>query len=266
MLHHSEWLHEAQSVPVGQKRRFYHGAEPTAALDCYNNVDSWSAYCHRCKVTGYVRKEFLAKVDVTQPIYRKYLPKNLRTIGSLDEVLVVKIVLMLHSKGVSLNMLQRFNPMYSPDDQRLVFKFKGVHVGRDVTGVSPQKWFIYHNDNPMSYVYLQGKSESVKRKEYVVLTEDLFSAIKVQEYTGLNTLWNMGTNFKDSTFSFITDKHVIVFTDGDKAGADCSSTISRRCKIFDIPCTVVQTKEGYDPKDYKGSELREVLHAFLPKI
>ena len=261
-MHSSEWLHEAKKVPLGQKRRVYHGAESTQALDVYNNVDSWSAYCHRCKESAYVRKELVGRVQNIAPVYRKYVPTRLMTPQDLylaEYNTWLALVKLLHRKGVSLALLEKYNTMYSPIDQRLVFRFKGVSVGRDVTEQSAQKWFVYHSDNPMQYVYLQSEKMPTIR-ERVVLVEDLFSAIKVHAYTGLSTVWLMGTNFKDSVLELLVNKEVVVFTDGDKAGTDCANTVKRRCDLFNIPCEVIKTKAGYDPKDYKGYEIQEVLN------
>lgn len=263
-MHTSEWLTDAKNVPVGQKRRVYHGAEPTAALDVYNNIDSWSAYCHRCKQSGYVRKQMVAKASVIAPIKRKYLPSNLVPLSTLhrtDESTWRSIVLLLFRKGVSVELLSKYNPMYSPTDCRLVFKFAGVNVGRDVTELNPSKWFVYANGNPKHYVYLQNEKRA-RYTKYVAVVEDLFSAIKIHAYTGLDTLWMMGTNFKESILECVMDSHLIVFTDGDKAGQDCSRKINNVCDLFDIPCEVINTRQGYDPKDYTGNELREVLKEY----
>lgn len=264
-MHHSEWLSDAKNVPVGQKRRVFHGAEPTAALDVYNNLDSWSAYCHRCKQSGYVRKDMVAKASVIAPIKRKYLPTNLVpmiTLHRTDESTWRSIVMLLYKKGISLEILSKYKPMYSPVDCRLVFQFEGINVGRDITEQSISKWFVYANDNPKHYVYLQNEKR-VQRGKYVVLVEDLFSAIKVHTYTGLDTLWLMGTNFKESILECVMDSHVITFTDGDDAGIKCAQKIRNICELFDIPCDVINTKQGYDPKDYTGKELRKVLKDFI---
>lgn len=264
-MHTSEWLDDAKRVPVGQKRRVYHGAESTAALDVYNNLDSWSAYCHRCKQAGYMRKELVAKASVVPPIKRKYLPRNLVPLDRLhrtDELTWRSIALLLFKKGMSVALVSKYNPMYSATDCRVVFRFNGVDVGRDVTEQSASKWFVYANDEPQQYVYLQDDIHA-ERTKYVVLVEDLFSAIKVNTYTKIDTIWMMGTNFKDSILECIMDSHVLVFTDGDKAGTDCASTVKRSCELFNIPCDVIKTKTGYDPKDYKGHEIKEVLKDFI---
>ena len=136
-IHHSEFLEQAKKVPVGQKRRVYHGAEPTRAMDVFNNDDSWSCYCHRCRETGYVRKQYVEEVVEVQPQFRKYLSTpdciSLSELYKLDKRKYNRLVLLLHDKGMSSITIDSLKPMYNTKDDRLVFKFKDIHIGRDCT-------------------------------------------------------------------------------------------------------------------------------------
>lgn len=261
-LHQSEWLDDAKRVPVGQKRRVYHGAEITAAMDVWNNEDSWSCYCHRCHQGGKVYKEFLQRADPDIPVYQKLLiPSDLINIGTLavDHNTVYKdLILLLQSKGVSLVSINELNPMYNTRDKRLVFRFNGVDIGRDCTGRSPAKWLVYNHPKPRGYVYLQG-SNAYRMREPVILTEDLFSAQKIRYYTGWSALCLLGTNFKDDTAHFLLDKLAVVATDGDPAGHDAKINIFKRCDLFGIPACHVDVPDGLDPKDMKPDELIQLF-------
>lgn len=261
-MHHSEWLDLAKKVPVGQKRRHYHGAELTKALDVWNNEDSWSAYCHRCHTSAKVRKQFIEKIDHVAPVFRRYLDRSsLITLESLHERYPAKykaLVKLLHDKGMSTVTIAPLNPTYNTKDDRLVFRFKGVDIGRDCTGISPAKWLLYDQDNALGYVYLQGKN-SFSTQEPVIMTEDLFSAQKIRYYTGYSTLCLLGTKFPNSTFQFLLDKHAVIATDGDKAGWAAQRTINQRCELFGVKYSNVVIPEGYDPKDMTPTQLNEIF-------
>lgn len=257
-LHTSEWLADAKKVPVGQKRRVYHGAELTAAMDVWNNEDSWSCYCHRCHVGGKVYKQYLQRVDEGAPVFRKYLNKRdlvtLDTLHQTDNWKYKRVIKLLHDKGMSTVTVQDLKPMYNTVDDRLVFQFQGVGIGRDCTGRSGAKWLKYHCDDPLGYVHLQGQN-SYQTREPVILTEDLFSAQKIRYYTGWSSLVLLGTNFKNDIAHFLLDKLPVIATDGDKAGDDARRTIHTRCELFGIPVQDVHVPRGLDPKDMQPTEL-----------
>ena len=261
-MHHSEWLDLAKKVPVGQKRRHFHGAELTRALDVYNNEDSWSAYCHRCHTSAKVRKQFVERVDVTQPIYRRYLDKDcLITLEQLHDKHLFKfktLVKLLHDKGMSTVTIDDLSPMYNTKDDRLVFRFKGVDIGRDCTGLSPAKWLIYDNPDREGFVYLQGKNPYCTR-EPVILTEDLFSAQKIRYYTGYSTMCLLGTKFPNETVQFLLERQAVTATDGDPAGWKARRLINSRCELFGIPCFSADIPDGLDPKDMTPEALIETF-------
>ena len=146
-MHKSEWLDLCKRVPVGQTRRTRHGAEGRPNLVLYNNPDSWSAYCHSCKTSGFVRKEYLEPVDTSVPVYKKYLDtRDLVSLEAMSDADFKRLVLLLHDKCMSLPVMSKFNPLYNKGDERLVFRFDGVDIGRDCTGRSPAKWLKYHNE------------------------------------------------------------------------------------------------------------------------
>lgn len=263
-IHQSEWLDLAKQVPVGQKRRTRHGAEATAALDVYNNEDSWSAYCHRCHESSKVYKQFLQKVDTSVPIIRKYLDtKALVTLQELSRAHPEKYsatIVLLHSKGVSTSLIRAYKPMYCLTDDRLVFRFKGVHIGRDCTGRSPMKWFKYHVDNPESFVYLQGDNTQNTR-EFIVVCEDLFSCIKITHYTGHNTMCLLGTRFEDAKVKFFIERGFTVLGayDGDSGGDSGYMLAANRCNLLDIPLHRVVVPRNKDPKDLKPNVLIKII-------
>lgn len=264
-MHHSEFLAKAKAVPVGQKRRVHHGCGATAAMDVYNNPDSWSAYCHRCKESGRVYKEHLTPVPKDTVVYRKYC-----TDGDLLELSELaqkhpdwyrRMVVLVQSKGVSCALLEAVGATlkYNVKDHRLVLKFDGVDIGRDCTGYSSAKWLKYYRDVGLSYVYLQGESVQGVR-ERIAITEDTFSAAKITYYTGVSSMCLLGTAMDDSKLIKLLNADVLLCTDGDKAGYDAARLIKQRLQALGVPCTV-RIKAGYDPKDMTPEELLELVNA-----
>lgn len=278
-IHRSEWLDQARKVPVGQKRRVFHGAEHTAAMDVYNNEDSWSCYCHRCHDSGKVYKQVIQKVKEDTPIHRKFYNVkdtcSLRHLASTQRHKYDRLVMLLHHKGMSTALIEPYKPRYNLKDDRLCFVIDGVAVGRDCTGTSTAKWLMYHNDDPKGFVYLQGQKTG-KTCEPVIMVEDLFSAIKVKHYTGFSTLWLQGTRISDECIRLFVERNTasdlqdgnrvlpqcgaaplvgITCLDSDSAGYSGTSSIHSRFSLLGLPVSKVDIPVGLDPKDLNHKEL-----------
>ena len=162
---------------------------------------------------------------------------------------------------MSIYLVMPFKPMYNKVDKRLVFSFDGVDLGRDTTGYNGAKWLVYYRDSQKGYVYLQPKSD-VNDKD-LVLTEDLFSAIKVNHYTGKACMCLLGTNFTDDKLNFIIDNKSIpvLALDGDEAGHNGEFKIKRRLDLFGIPYKCANIPDGFDPKDLNPKQLEDLFNA-----
>lgn len=267
-LPHEEWLNDAKKVPVGQSRRVYHGAEKRPNLQVYNNADSWSSWCYACSLGGKVRKEVLEKVVEAPPEFRKYLSSS--DCCTLEQLAVQhpdkfkRLVLLLHRKHMSTALLRPYKPLYNLTDDRLVLGWYGAYIGRDCTERHHAKWFKYHNAGvPMDYVYLQGEKTG-STQEPVILTEDLFSAIKVRHYTGYSTLCCLGTHISDAIITFLTRTkyppyYPVLAFDGDAAGRKAKHSASKRLGIRGVEFTAVRVPDNQDPKDLNPLELNDLF-------
>lgn len=238
----------------------FHGAEATAAMDVYNSETYWSAYCHRCHEWGKVYKQYAAKVQEVA-IERKYFKAaDCVPVDKVAPEVFNRIVYLLHTKGVSLHLLAPYKPLYNKVDKRLVFLFDKVEVGRDTLGTNNAKWLVYYRADPKGYVYLQSKKES---DTDLVLTEDLFSAIKIRHYTGKACMCLLGTNFTDTKLDFIIQNNFtpVLALDGDKGGWDGEATIKRRLDLLGISYKCANIPTGFDPKDLNPTQLKEILNA-----
>ena len=172
--------------------------------------------------------------------------------------------------------MSKFNPLYNKGDERLVFRFDGVDIGRDCTGRSPAKWLKYHKEPSKEYVYLQGRI--CTGYEPIVLVEDLFSAIKINHYTGWSALCCLGTRITDEIIRFIssTREHhgcttsrgvqttplqriAVAAFDGDNAGRTAERDLVGRLALRGMGYRTVRIPDGLDPKDMRPNELEEMF-------
>lgn len=266
-LPNEEWLRDAQRVPVGQGRRVYHGAESRPNLAVYNNSDSWSCWCHACGVGAHVPKQVLQAVPEAPPQLHKYLSASdcvtLSELARGHSEKFKRLVLLLHKKRMSTALISPYKPVYNLTDDRLVFTFNGNSVGRDCTERHHAKWFHYHSSTRMDFLYLQGEN-TYSTREPLILVEDLFSAIKVNKYTGYSTLWCCGTRMYDTIIAFCTEPsrvfYPILAFDGDDAGDKARRTASKRLGIRGVEFSAVEVPQGLDPKDLSCTELNELFN------
>ena len=266
-LPNEEWLRDAQRVPVGQGRRVYHGAESRPNLAVYNNSDSWSCWCHACGVGAHVPKQVLQAVPEAPPQLHKYLSASdcvtLSELARGHSEKFRRLVLLLHKKRMSTALIAPYKPVYNLLDNRLVFTFNGNSVGRDCTERHHAKWFHYHSTERMDFLYLQGEN-TYSTREPLILVEDLFSAIKVNKYTGYSTLWCQGTHVSDAIIGFITYPsrafYPVLAFDGDDAGDKARRTASKRLGIRGVEFCAVEIPDDLDPKDLSHAELNELFN------
>lgn len=192
------------------------------------------------------------------------------------------LVLLLHEKRMSTALLEPYNPMYNTEDDRLVFRFNGIDIGRDCTGRSPAKWLHYDRDDRAEYVYLKGKI--IGSTEPMILVEDLFSAIKVNHYTGYSTLCCLGTRISDEIIRALgsvakpvvseqarsvpeggVHRIAVAAFDGDSAGRTAERSLINRCSLRGLGYRTVRIPDGLDPKDLSPLELNETFK-FLESI
>ena len=270
-MQHYEWQDLAKRVPVGQHRRHYHGAEKRPNLVVWNNPESYTCWCHSCNDGGKIMKEVLQPITETAPIFQKYLTLSdtctLQELSTEHPQRFKRLVLLLHRKGVSTTLLAPYKPLYSLVDDRLVLPLNGRYVGRDVTERHHAKWLVYHNNQhvPMDFVRFAHVDKLETKQPYVVLTEDVLSAIKVHHYLGLSTLWCTGTNITDAIILHIVtnNAHPILAFDGDLAGDKATKTAQKRLSIRGIEYTTVTIPEGKDPKDLNFLQLNQLFKELL---
>ena len=114
-----EWLQEAQRLPVGSSKRIYHGAERRPNLVVRNLPDKWTAYCFACK--EYAEEQSIINQDQV----------NMTGLYSLTDprVPLRRIVYFLHTKHMSLSLIQPYNPRWDARRKRLTIDLPDGRLG-----------------------------------------------------------------------------------------------------------------------------------------
>lgn len=259
-MHESEWLSEAQSVPVGRSKRIYHGAEHRPNLVVSNKPDRWTAYCFACKEYAEKRKDFVRILEEQAPdpkeiygepeVFMNLLEPSAKWLTPISD-----IAYFLHTKHMSLEWLRPYNPRWDCKRKRLVLDFQGKTIGRDIYGNSRCKWYDYRRatSNQRGLGNNSSATDCNPSSTKLVITEDAFSAIKGQcAVPNVQFIALMGTTLTNSLETSLLHsqpKMVYLMLDGDEAGRKATIRIMRRLEIFGIACKDVSPEVG-DPKDY----------------
>lgn len=255
-----EWLALAKRLPVGQSDRVQHRFEGRQNMVVRNKPEGWSAYCHACAEGGFVPKEFV-KIQAEEPReYRQMLPPDLVHLDAADAYAQQRVYAFLASKSMDMLHMQQAVCMYSPRAKRLVLGLTGpdsaAYLGRSIIGAQP-KWTQY--STPVA-----GYPSFVKVGEgsRVVITEDTFSALKVQwACPDVQAVCSLGTKLSDALVLYLLSRGdpVTIFFDGDKAGVSGAEKGRIRLAGLGMPASAY-TVHGKDPKDLSAQQIREVLY------
>ena len=243
-----EWLQEAQRLPVGSSKRIYHGAERRPNLVVRNLPDKWTAYCFACKEYAEVRKSYV-RIEEEQSIINQDQVNTSGLYNLTDpRVPLRRIVYFLHTKHMSLSLIQPYNPRWDARRKRLTIDLPDGRLGRDIYGTNPAKWYVYWNS--VQYGSAFGTNELTAQN--IILTEDMFSAIKAQRFLPdtqcIALLGTALTRGVEQALLHCKPRMVHLMLDGDETGYKGSYNVLRRLKLLGIPC-VMQNPERGDPKD-----------------
>lgn len=260
------WLREAQALPVGRSKRIRNPANPSAraSLVVRNEVDKYSAWDYRYNSRDCVYKRTVYDTAEVMASNGADLPTNLRPLTELPTYLQDTLVKFLLKKGVTPQMFGKNDLTYSAKSGRLVVKVEALdgtfYLGRDLTGRSNAKWIRYKGGERKTHAIMYGSGSGV------VLTEDYFSAVKINYATGLTAVALLGTMLRNEVALMCTEyPEVIVWLDGDEAGIRGSH---KACK--DLRALVGRVAEvniyGYDPKDLTIKEIKSTIDAITTEV
>lgn len=248
MLPPDEWLQDAQRLSVGQHDRVYHGAEHRRNMVVWNKPDCWSCYCHACNEGGIVYKEHASLVQVPEPPVVLLKPPTV-----LESPEIPQVYKHLQEKGVSLTILRKYKPQFSPIDKRLVLTDGSAVLGRDLTGRAPAKWCNYNMQRVFKTCSHHGK--------LLVLTEDVYSAAKIQYYyPEVSSMALMGTRLHRECIQLLTaTTGVCAWFDADTAGRSATQAVRLACRAIGVPFVTTSGIRAVDPKLHVAHEIQEVL-------
>ena len=257
-----EWLAQAKALHVGQKRRVRHGFETTAAMDVFNNGDSWSAYCHRCHKAGWVPKQHqqlnVVRVDPdrVQPV-----PADVIHITQASRYEQQRIWELLVQKGCPPGIIPEEALWFSASSNRILLRQGNQALGRALSPRQLPKWLEFGK------WYGQPKAWWTRYRDAgpMVLVEDALSSYKVakaiEHYapeSALSVLATLGTTVVPGLIPVLAGRDIICMYDGDKAGADGASGVRRRMAVFGGKFIEARPVSG-DPKDMTLEALYETV-------
>jgi len=256
----SEWIVEAQRLPVGQSRRVYHGSESRANMVVRNTVEGWSCHCFECNAGGFQAKELVrfSSIPSAQVVPPSSDPGTLIPIYDLSSSELKPILGHLQSKGVSPTILMWANPCLSRKDKRLVFHTEEGMVGRDLTGTHPAKWHTYR----MRMHFMRGGVYPFSDGRPVAVTEDFYSASKITYYTdgavlGVACLGTLAS--KTLTACLLNCPEVYLCFDGDEYGKRAAIKYERLLNLLGIQNSQRLPPAGFDPKDLSPEQICNLL-------
>lgn len=243
-----EWLDDAMALPIGRAKRVYHGGEHRANMRVQNMHDRYVAYCFSCNEGGVHLKDFVYGAppvlvqDTLHLDFSKVIP-----ISDMDYKEQSKLHKFLNDKGVHTGMFLGFTLGWSTEAHRLIIQNQDKVLGRDIHNQSKLKWVAYRNYRDYCRCFV-GEPSGI-----VVLTEDLFSAVKIQFYCPyVKAVAINGTVLSTELLNKLQGCHVILALDGDKTGQKATGIIKQRLNLFGYTNGTLILPEDKDPKDMDG--------------
>ena len=264
-LHREDWLKQAQSIAVGRKQRVRHGFEASAAMDVYNNEDSWSAYCHRCHISGRVMKEhqsvrrIIVEPDRIAPVLATTIPLNDASPYEQKQAWDLLI-----RKGCPPQVIPEEVLWYDRTVRRIMLRSGPLALGRALDPNRTPKWLPYGawHGLPMVWTTRQGAGA-------MVLVEDALSGYKVAKAistfapeSSLSVVATLGTIITDRFLPYVRGRTIVCMYDGDPAGLAGYNTMQRRLRVWGSPVVDRRPIKG-DPKNNDLAEIFAKLKEFV---
>lgn len=258
-----EWLGAAKSLSIGQKRRINHGCGKTAACDVFNQVDCWSAYCHRCHIPGWVPKEHQRLRPQVQedPTRVSPVPADALHISQASAYEQRKVWELLIQKGCPPGVIPEEFIWLSRSTNRILLRQGLRALGRALNAAQQPKWMMYGawwNHPRLFWTRYRDAGP-------MVLVEDALSSFKVakavEHYapeSSLSVVATLGTVVTSESLKYVQGRDVYCMYDGDSAGAYGAAGLRRRLNVFGGAFYDVRPTVG-DPKDMSLQEIAEWL-------
>lgn len=225
-----------------------------------------SAYCFRCKWSGFVGAppESLAQ-KLERQAREKLASKEMKNSKALPSPKCEDVSewplqarIWLYKAGLNNNDIVEAGIYYHRGSNRVVIP---VYDGPDLVYWQARGFDAeapkYLNPSVVDRSALVAKWYG--SEDLLVLTEDWLSGYRVHNATGCQVYALLGTNLTDKILAQIAwnSTPVAVWLDSDKPGQDAAKKIMKQLAMINIPARNVVTEA--DPKLHSNQRIREVL-------
>ncbi|BBD74650.1 topoisomerase-primase domain protein [Pectobacterium phage PPWS2] len=248
----NEWLHLAKRLAVGRKSRVRHNEERDTAMDVYNNGDSWTAYCHRCHMSGWVPKQHqeLNTVRVDEARVQS-VPADCFHISQATPYERKRIWELLVLKGCPPGIIPEEYIWFSRSANRILLRQGLRALGRALSAQQQPKWLMFGEWWNQPRIWMTRYRDAGP----MVLVEDALSSYKVakaiEHYapeSSLSVAAVLGTVLTSASLPLVAGRDVLCMFDGDKPGALGSIELRKRLSVFGGRFQDIRPDVG-DPKD-----------------
>lgn len=245
----------AKALPYGASRKVEHcGSSPAARIN-HSNAGI-SLYCFRCGEQEFIphgprsAAEILAARAATEELREaRDIPKRCQ--GLTEEGVPSEALLWTLRTGLTPEeATNAYGFKYDPKTRRVLIPLDGGFIARAVFKEHPK----YIRSGSMDQEIWE---QRVDEDHTVVITEDILSAIKVYR-SGFSSIAILGTSVSTTAASRIgAYKHVICWTDGDKAGDAAWLKLRKRMALYDVKLSRIRTDD--DPKNISITEIKRLI-------
>lgn len=272
MLSPQSWLHLAEGLDIGRKRRHDHDCGPGKTLIVSRDDRGYSAYCWRCSDNGWAPGPQESLSDKLARMERQRAADAvLHSVQRMPEPAVYDVDswpanarLWFYKAGLSRSDIGNLGAYYHVPSERVVLPVTGKDPAVSVSLRQPAYWqaraldgrfpkYIGASFRPPSLVARWGSAPSP------TLSEDILSAYKV----GLvGEGWAvMGTSIPSAYVSELLRRQCVVnlWLDPDAAGQRAAAKYRKQLQAYGLRVrNIVST---LDPKRHTLDEIKEYLHA-----
>ena len=250
-----DWQTMAKALPYGQSRKVQHcGSSPAARIN-HSNAGI-NLHCFRCGEQEFIphgprsAAEILAARQATQELKEaRSIPS--RCLGLTEEGVPSEALLWVLRAGLTPERAtDEYGFKYDPKTRRVCVPLVGGFLARAVFKDSPK----YIRAGAMDQTVYE---LAVGAGTTGIVVEDILSAIKVAN-AGFSSLAILGTSISaEVSVALGRYKHLVCWTDADKAGDAAWLKLRKRMSLYDIKLSRIRT--AADPKNINTTEIKRLI-------
>lgn len=261
----TDWLTVAKSLPAGYKVRIPCCRKDNSLLVSYD-TKCYRAYCFRCQRKEYeaVGIRTLEKIILDRRNLQAVKERGVVIPQDFTDVVPAPHNLWYLTKGLTGEDMQANGVGWSEDAQRIVLPVRnGGHLDalqlRAVHTDQKPKYLNPVGPSVAKAVFVPIGLRNTPWPDYVVVTEDILSAIKLDK-AGIPVVSILGTNPTDARMNrllLIADT-IVWWFDNDKAGRQGSATGKFLSEMMGAE-RAIEIDTELDPKMYDLQTIRDTV-------